>query len=76
MTVMQLTPAQRRALKWVGNGWQTEPGPGSAVLVNGQRICNIDTMMALSRAGLVQKDEQGSWSATERGKTLTTELRL
>lgn len=39
-------------------GWRTEPGAGSAIMVNGKRIFNTDTMMALYRAGLASKDEQ------------------
>jgi len=71
-----LTPAQKRVLKLIGHGWRSEPGIGSAVMVYKKRICNVDTMMALSRAGLVQKDEHGCWSATERGKEVTAELGL
>ncbi|TFI40194.1 hypothetical protein E4O93_24490 [Diaphorobacter sp. DS2] len=65
--MLKLTEAQKRVMKWIGKGWRTEPGPGSAVLVNGSRICNTDTMMALQRAGLVSKDDCGCWSATEDG---------
>ena len=71
-----LTEAQTRVMKWIGNGWSTEPGDGSAVLVNGHRICNVDTMMALYRLGLASKDDRGCWSATESGKTITAQLGL
>ncbi|MEJ6003771.1 hypothetical protein [Paucibacter soli] len=72
----KLTEAQKRVMKWIGKGWRTEPGAGSAVMVNGKRICNTDTMMALYRAGLVSKDDLGCWSATASGKTITAELGL
>lgn len=72
----KLTEAQKRVMRWLGKGWRTNPGPGSAVMVNGKRICNIDTMMALYRAGLASKDEQGCWSATESGKTIAAQLGL
>ncbi|CAN7628862.1 hypothetical protein LJR189_004756 [Acidovorax delafieldii] len=71
-----LTEAQRRVMKWIGKGWCTEPGAGSAVMVNGQRICNVDTMMALYRFGLASKDDSGCWSATESGKAITAQLGL
>lgn len=74
--MQNLTEAQKRVLKWIGRGWRTEPGAGSAVMVNGKRICNSDTMMALYRAGLASKDDLGCWSATERGKTVTAQLGL
>lgn len=73
---MKLTDAQKRVLKWIGKGWTTSPGGGSAVMVNGKRICNTDTMMALYRAGLASKDDQGRWSATPSGKAITAELGL
>jgi hypothetical protein len=71
-----LTAAQKRVLKLIGHGWRSKPGVGSSVMVNNKRICNVDTMMALFREGLAQKDEQGCWSATERGKEVTAELKL
>ncbi|RTL47039.1 MAG: hypothetical protein EKK53_00860 [Burkholderiales bacterium] len=72
----KLTEAQKRVLKWIGKGWRTEPGAGTAVMVNGKRICNADTMMALYRAGLASKDDTGCWSATPSGKTITAQLGL
>lgn len=71
-----LTDAQRRVMKWLGYGWEGQPGAGSAVMVNGQRICNTDTMMALQRAGLVEQDEQRCWKATQVGRDLTGRLCL
>lgn len=76
MGMHKLTEAQKRVMGWLGKGWRTIPGSGSAVMVNGKRICNTDTMMALYRAGLVSKDDQGCWSATESGKTITAQLGL
>jgi len=74
--MQRLTEAQKRVLKWIGKGWTAEPGVGSAVLVNGMRICNIDTMTALYKAGLAIKDDRGCWSATDSGKTITAQLGL
>ena len=70
----RLTEAQKRVLRWIGHGWSTEPGAGSAVLVNGKRICNTDTMMALYRAGLASRDDRGCWSATASGETIAAQL--
>lgn len=71
-----LTEAQKRVMKWLGKGWCTSPGPGSSVMVNGKRICNTDTMLALYRQGLATKDNQGCWAATPSGKTVTAQLGL
>lgn len=45
-------------------------------MVDGQRICNVDTMMALYRQGLAKKDAQGCWNATPSGKSVTKQLGL
>ncbi|MBV7542213.1 hypothetical protein [Acidovorax sp. sic0104] len=74
--MVKLTQAQTRVMKWLGKGWGTEPGAGSAVMVNGTRICNTDTMMALQRGGLVAMDAEGRWTATESGRAITAQLRL
>lgn len=72
----KLTDAQKRVMRWIGKGWQAVPGPGSVVTVNGKRICNTDTMTALSRAGFASQDAQGCWSATESGKSIAAQLGL
>ena len=73
---MKLSEAQRRVLKWLGNGWKATPGGGSSLVVNGARICNTDTMMALQRAGLVERDELGCWKATTEGVDMASSLKL
>ena len=72
----KLTTAQRRVMSWLGKGWTGRPAYGSVIEVNGQRICNVDTMMALQRMGLVEKDKDGQWAATENGKKLAAEVGL
>ena len=54
MAQQKLSEAQRRVMKWLGYGWKSEPGAGMAIHVNGKRICNVDTMVALQRMGLVE----------------------
>lgn len=78
----KLSEAQRRVLKSLGHGWTSEPGAGMAIHVNGKRICNVDTMFALQRMGLVEQivdhglRQIGQWKATEAGVTLTQRLGL
>lgn len=72
----KLTEAQTRVMKWLGHGWIAYPAGGSAVTVNGQRLCNVDTLMALSRLGLVTQDDDRCWAATEAGAALTKERGL
>lgn len=71
-----LSGAQQRVMTWLGKGWEAQPGAGSTLLVNGQRVCNIDTMISLFRQGLVIQDNQRCWRATESGKTVAKQLRL
>lgn len=78
----KLSEAQRRVMKWLGKKWETAPGAGTAILVNGKRICNVDTMHALERLGLVEQFEVdgrkavGRWRGTPAGRTLTQQLGL
>jgi hypothetical protein len=72
----KLSDAQKRVMKWLGYGWTSEPGAGSSIMVNGKRICNVDTMTALSRAGLARQNEHGCWEATEEGRAVTGRLCL
>ena len=79
---MKLTEAQRRVLKRLGHGWESEPGAGIAIHVNGKRICNFATMSALSRLGLVEQKEVGGrksvghWKATQAGRNIADRLCL
>ncbi|MEX3555945.1 MAG: hypothetical protein VB131_04915 [Burkholderia gladioli] len=70
----KLTAAQIRVMRWLSRGWAGEPGTGSAVMVNGARICNVDTMLALYRAGFAARDDQGCWRATPSGLALRDRL--
>jgi hypothetical protein len=54
-------------MKWLGKGWTGYSGNGTSVTVNGARICNVDTKTVLLRLGLVQRDAQGCWHATQDG---------
>lgn len=76
MVQPKLSDAQRKVMKWLGYGWEAQPGAGSAIMVNGQRICNIDTMTALQRAGYVEQDAQRCWKATASGRSVTGRLCL
>lgn len=76
MAQQKLSAAQQRVMKWLGYGWQAQPGAGASIMVNGQRVCNVDTMTALKRAGLVEQDDQRCWKATDEGRSLTARLCL
>lgn len=76
MSTKKLTEAQKRVMKWLGHGWTAEPANGSAIHINGQRRCNIDTMMSLKRAGYVVQDDLRCWKATPEGCAITEELGL
>lgn len=72
----KLTEVQRRVMAYVGRGWSARVSHGSAIEVNGKRVCNLSTIMVLHRKGLVAKDQNGLWIATESGKILTHRLAL
>lgn len=71
MVKPKLTQAQRNIMKWLGQGWITEPVHGSTVMVNGQRICSIATLKALERAGYVESDANHCWKVTAAGCCIT-----
>ena len=65
----KLTPVQADVMRWVGKGWMAHNAVGSSVHINGKRVCNVDTMKALERHGLVAYDSAfRHWSATDTGK--------
>ncbi|EMG2117391.1 hypothetical protein IPC1147_32895 [Pseudomonas aeruginosa] len=69
---MKLSPAQQRVMLWLSQGWGARVSHGAAVEVNGERICNIDTMMTLTRLGLVERETRKPyWVATAEGRKLS-----
>lgn len=66
-TEKPLTPAQERVMTLMSRRWPAEQSGTLAVHINGQRVCNVDTMKVLERRGLVVKDTRWSWKATEAG---------
>lgn len=64
----KLSPVQHNVMTWLGKGWGAEPGSGSSIQINGKRVCNVDTMKSLERAGLVEQDEYRCWKATDAEK--------
>lgn len=64
----KLTQAQARVMKWLSQKWSARVSHGSAVEINGQRVCNVDTMTALERLGLVKRELSGYWEATPEGR--------
>lgn len=79
---MKLTNAQKRVMMWLGKGWTSEPGAGTSIHVNGSRICNVDTLKALERMGLVEQRSHsgrqlvGEWQATLAGKEIARDQEL
>lgn len=68
----KLSPAQQKVMLWLSQGWSARVSHGSAVEINGKRICNVDTMTALVRLGLVERDSQPPyWMATAEGMKLS-----
>lgn len=68
----KLSPAQQRVMLWLSQGWGARVSHGNAVEINGQRVCNVDTMTVLSRMGLVERESRPPyWMATAAGRRLS-----
>lgn len=65
---VKLTATQSRVMRWMSHSWRANLQHGAAVYINGKRVCNIDTMTALERLGLVVKDSRWTWQATTAGR--------
>jgi hypothetical protein len=63
-----LTDAQLRLMNWLAQSWTAYQVGGSAIYVNGGRVCNLDTVTALKKRGYVERAGQWQWKATEAGK--------
>lgn len=72
MAALKLSPAQKKVMHMLSQGWPARVSHGSAVEVNGERICNVDTMTVLVRLGLVERESQAPyWVATAEGRKLS-----
>ena len=67
MSNKPLTKAQERVMVMMSRRWPAEQSGSMAVHINGQRVCNTDTMAVLERLGLVEKDTRWTWKATPAG---------
>lgn len=74
--MIKLSEPQKRVMKWLGYGWKATRMSGIAFEVNGQKICNLDTLTALRHKGLVVEEKPNIWVATEEGRNLTGQLCL
>lgn len=62
----KLSPAQERVMEWLNGGWDAHTYSGAAIEINGQRVCNLDTMEALIRKGLVVRTDRWTFRAANR----------
>jgi ribosomal protein S19E (S16A) len=63
-------------MSWLGKSWIAYPRAGVTYEVNGKRLCTLATLTALEKAGLLVKVENNGYTATEAGRTLTSERHL
>lgn len=76
MKKLKLTQAQRRVMHWLSQGWGARVSSGAAVEVNGERVCNVDTMTVLVRLGLAERESRPPyWMATAEGRKLSPNYR-
>lgn len=67
----KLRKVQALVMLWLSQGWNAHVRCGSAVEINGKRICNTSTLNALEKHGLVFKEPSGVWAATVEGNRLS-----
>ena len=58
----KLTSRQQAVMDKMLNGWTAVQTHGNAVSINGNHVCNIDTMTVLARRGLVRKINRWEWA--------------
>ena len=76
MNKLKLSPAQQKVMLWLSQGWGARVSHGSAVEINGKRICNVDTMAKLERLGLAERESRPPyWIATDEGRKLSPNYR-
>lgn len=66
--------AQRRVMKWLTKGWRAHCVRGSAVEINGERVCNLDTIIALKKRGIVSNETRWTYMATELGREMFSDV--
>lgn len=72
MSKPKLTPVQQAVMRWLSQKWEARVAVGSAVEINGSRVCNLSTMNALARLGLVEQQSHAPcWVATAEGRKLS-----
>ena len=71
----KLSATQSKAMALMSKGWSANQAYGSAVCINGERVCNINTILALESRGLVERKSTWVWRATEAGRQWVAEVR-
>ena len=70
----KLSAVQANVTRWLSQSWHARVSHGTAVEINGKRICNTATLLVLERHGLVYKQPCGLWSATSAGKQMNAQF--
>lgn len=72
----KLSPAQMRVMQWLSQGWGARVSHGNSVEINGDRVCNVDTMATLVRLELAERESHPPyWMATAEGRKLSPNYR-
>lgn len=53
-------------MRWLNGGWKAHVACGASVHINGHRVCNLDTMEALIKKGLVVRTDRWTFVAASR----------
>ncbi len=71
MKPKKLSATQEKVMKWLRAGWKAEVTHGAAVSINGTRVCNLDTIAVLVKAGLVVKCGHWTYKAAPQSHAIT-----
>lgn len=63
-------------MELLSQGWGARVSCGASVEINGERVCNVDTMTVLVRMGLAERETRAPyWMATAEGRKLSPNYR-
>jgi hypothetical protein len=65
---IKLTHVQQRVMNYLAHGHTAYIEGVSAIYVQGEWCCGLETIKALERKGLVEKCGQWSWKAVDMNK--------
>ena len=73
-TFRRLTKPQKYVMRWMSQKWHAYQNQGTAIEINGTKVCTRATIDALERLGLIECSGHWSWKASISGRALRDAL--